>query len=145
MTVKIFFFNHNRKRFSTEELERLQSTHMYKPFEEFPEEFQKIFNSLGEIAFRGIEGGRLLFESREVSGLEDCGLLHKLPDEQSKQSLNDPPKSQFCFTHLTVQEFFAAKHLVNTETKEEIERFVCSHINDGTWRVVLQFVAGIAK
>ena len=144
MTVKIFFFNHNREVFSLKELERLKSTHMYEPFDKFPEELQKILNTLGEIAFKGIEEGRLLFESSEVSGLEDCGLLHKLPDLKPK-ALGDPPKSQFCFTHLTVQEFFAAKHLVDTKKNEEIESFVCKHINDGTWQVVLQFVAGLLK
>ena len=144
MTVKMFFFNHNREGLSQNELERLKSTHMYEPFEKFPEELQKIFNSLGEIAFKGIEEGRLLFESSEVSGLEDCGLLHRLPDLRPK-ALADPPKSQFCFTHLTVQEFFAAKHLVNTKTHEGIKEFVCKYINDGTWQVVLQFVAGLLK
>ena len=59
--------------------------------------------------------------------------------------MDDPPKSQFCFTHLTVQEFFAAKHLVDTKTDEEIERFVCKHIYGGTWQVVLQFAAGLLK
>ena len=144
MTVKMILFNHmhDMEGLPRKELEKLKSTHMYEPFENFPEELQKIFNSLGEIAFKGIEGGRLLFESSEVSGLEDCGLLHKLPDLKPK-AWNDPRKSQFCFIHLTVQEFFAAKHLVNTETKEEIERFVCSHINDGKWQVVLQFIAGL--
>ena len=144
MTVKMFLFNHmhNREGFSRKELEKLKSTHMYEPFENFPEEHQKILNSLGEIAFKGIEEGRLFFESSEVSGLEDCGLLHKLPDLKPK-AWNDPRKSQFCFIHLTVQEFFAAKHLVNTKTKEKIEKFVCNHINDGTWQVVLQFVAGL--
>ena len=132
MTVKMFLFNHNREGFSPKELEKLKSTHMYEPFDKFPEELKKIINSLGEIAFKGIEEGRLLFESSEVSGLEDCGLLHQLPDLKPK-ALGDPPKSQFCFTHLTVQEFFAAKHLVDTETKEKIERFVCKHIYDGTW------------
>ena len=97
---------------------------MYEPFENFPEELQKIFKSLGEIAFKGIEEGRLLFESSEVSGLEDCGLLHKLPDLKLKV-MGDMPKSQFCFTHLTVQEFFAAKHLVDTKTDEGIEE-ICS-------------------
>ena len=144
MTVKMLLFNHNREGFSQKELERLKSTHMYKPFEEFPEEFQELFNSLGEIALKGIEEGRLLFESSEVSGLEDCGLLHKLPDLKPK-ALVDPPKSQFCFTHLTVQEFFAAKHLVDSKTDEEIERFVCEHISGGTWQVVLQFAAGLLK
>ena len=144
MTVKLFLFNHNRQGFSLKELERLKSTHMYEPFEKFPEELKNILNSLGEIAFKGIEEGRLLFESSEVSGLEDCGLLHKLPDLKPK-ALGDPPKPQFCFTHLTVQEFFAAKHLVDTKTKEKIERFLCKHINNGRWQVVLQFVAGLLK
>ena len=144
MTVKMFLFNHNREGFSPKELEKLKSTHMYQPFDKFPEELQKIINSLGEIAFKGIEEGRLLFESSEVTGLEDCGLLHQLPNLKPK-ALGDPSKSQFCFTHLRVQEFFAAKHLVDTTTKEKIERFVCKHINDGTWQVVLQFVAGLLK
>ena len=144
MTVKMFLFNHNREGFSPKELENLKSTHMYEPFDKFPEELQKIINSLGEIAFKGIEEGRLLFESSEVSGLEDCGLLHKLPDLKPK-ALGDPPKAQFCFTHLTVQEFFAAKHLVDTKTKEKVERFVRKNINDGRWQVVLQFVAGLLK
>ena len=144
MTVKMILFNHmhDMEGLPQKELEKLKSTHMYERFENFPEELQKTLNSLGEIAFKGIEEGRLLFESSEVSGLEDCGLLHKLPDLKPK-AWNHPLKSQFCFIHLTVQEFFAAKHLVNTETKEEIERFVCIHINDGKWQVVLQFVAGL--
>ena len=145
MTVKIILFNHmhDSEGFSRKELEKLKSTHMYEPFANFPEEVQKIFNKVGEIAFKGIEEGRLLFESSEVSGLEDCGLLHKLPDLKPK-AWNYPRKSQFCFIHLTVQEFFAAQHLVNTKEKEEIKRFVCSrHINDGTWQVVLLFVAGL--
>ena len=144
MIVKMFLFSHmhNREGFSRKELENLKSTHMYEPFENFPEEIQKILNSLEEIAFKAIEEGRLLFESSEVSGLEDCGLLHRLPDLKPK-AWNDPRKSQFCFIHLTVQEFFAAKHLVKTKTKKKIERFVCNHISDGTWQVVQQFVAGL--
>ena len=147
MTVKMVFFNHNREKWSLNKLETLKGTHMYEPFENFPEELKEILNRLGEIALEGIKEGRLLFASSEVSGLEDCGLLHKLPNLQSKRPLIDPPKSQFCFTHLTVQEFFAAKHLVDTkcQIKGEIERFVRKHINDGTWQVVLQFVAGLLK
>ena len=144
MTVKMLLFNHNREGFSPEELARLKSTYMNEPFDKLPEELQNIFNSLGEIAFNAIEEGRLLFESNEVSGLEDCGLLHKLPD-QKRKALDDPSKSQFCFTHLTVQEFFAAKHLVDSKTDEEIERFLCEHIYGGTWQVVLQFAAGLLK
>ena len=147
MTVKMVFFNHNREKWSLNKLETLKGTHMYEPFENFPEELKEILNRLGGIALEGIKEGRLLFASSEVSGLEDCGLLHKLPNVQSKRPLTDAPKSQFCFTHLTVQEFFAAKHLVDTEckTKGEIEIFVRKHITDGTWQVVLQFVAGLLK
>ena len=145
MIVKMVFFNHNRESWPPEELEELKETHMYEPFENFPEGLQELLNRLGEIAFKGIKEGTLLFESREVKGLEDCGLLHKLPDVQSQQALNDPPKSQFCFTHLTVQEFFAAKYLVDTESSEKIGEFVHNHINDGRWQVVLQFVAGLLK
>ncbi|XP_029206339.2 NACHT, LRR and PYD domains-containing protein 3-like [Acropora millepora] len=147
MTVKMVFFNHNREKWSLNKLETLKETHMYKPFENFPEELKEFFNRLGKIALKGIKQGRLLFESSEVRGLEDCGLLHKLPNLQPKRPLIDPPKSQFCFTHLTVQEFFAAKHLVDTKckTKWKIERFVRKHINDGKWQVVLQFIAGSLK
>ena len=144
MTVKMILFNHSHdmKGLPRKELEKLKSTYMYEPFENFPKKLQKIFNSLGEIAFKGIEEGRLLFESSEVRGLEDCGLLHKLPDQKPKV-WTDPRKSQFCFIHLTVQEFFAAKRLVNTKTKKKIERLFYNHIKNGTWEVVLQFVAGL--
>ena len=145
MIVKVVFFNHNRGSWPPEKLEKLKRTHMYEPLENFPEELQKIFNSLGEIAFKGIQEGRLLFESSEVKEFEDCGLLHELPDVRSKRPLNDPPRSQFCFTHLTVQEFFAAKYLVDTESSEKIGEFVHDHINEGRWQVVLQFVAGLLK
>ena len=141
MIVKMIFFSHSRKGFSQKKLEGLKSKYTYKPFEKFPKEFQIIFSRLGEIAFKGIEDGRLLFESSEVKELEDCGLLQKLSDGR----LNEPQKSQFCFTHLTLQEFFAAKHLVDTKKNEGIERFVSKQVNDGTWQVVLQFVAGLLK
>ena len=146
MTVKMVFFNHNREEWSLKKLETLKETQMYEPFENFPKQLKEFFNRLGKIALEGIIAGRLLFEGSEVSGLEDCGLIHKLPNLQPKRPF-DPPKSQFCFTHLTVQEFFAAMHLVDTEckTKGEFERFVRKHIDDGTWQVVLQFVAGLLK
>ena len=44
-----------------------------------------------------------------------------------------------------MQEFFAAKHLVDTKENKEIEGFVCDHIRDGPWQMVLQFVAGLLK
>ena len=140
MAINMFFFSHNREGCSLKELEKLKSTPMYKPFE-----LQEMLNSLEKIAFKGIEEGRLFFESSEVCGLEDCRLLHKLPYEQPPGLSDMEPKSQFCFAHLMVQEFFAAKYLVDTLSKEQIERFVHNHINVGTWQVVLLFLAGLLK
>ena len=139
MVVKIFFFKHNRQSNTQGNLK----DYMYLPFNKLPNDHKEIFKRLGEIAFEGVKQGRLLFESSEVSGLEDCGLLHRLPDVKSR--FNEPPKAQYCFTHLTLQEFFAAKNVVESLSKRELENFVSEHINDGAWQMVLQFVAGLLE
>ena len=103
---------------------------MYLPLNHLPDDHKKIFKRLGKIAFEGVKQGRLLFESSEVSGLDDCGLLHKLPD--AKCRFSDPlPKAEYCFTQLTVREFFAAKHVVESFSERELEIFVSERINDG--------------
>ena len=140
MVVKILFFKHNRQRGAQGNLSLKE--YMYLPFNELPD--NEIFKRLGEIAFEGIKQGRLLFGSREVSGLENCGLLHRLPDAKSWR-LSEAPKAQYCFTHLTLQEFFAAKNVVESLSKRKLKRFVSKHINDGAWQVVLQFVAGLLE
>ncbi|XP_068726220.1 nucleotide-binding oligomerization domain-containing protein 1-like [Montipora capricornis] len=139
MVVKILFFRHSRQCSAQGNLK----DYMYLPFNKLPNDHKEIFKRLGEIAFEGIKQGRLLFESSEVIGLEDCGLLHRLPDVKSR--FNEPPKAQYCFTHLTVQELFAAKHLAESLNKRELENFVSEHINDGAWQMVLQFVAGLLE
>ncbi|XP_068715995.1 nucleotide-binding oligomerization domain-containing protein 1-like [Montipora foliosa] len=137
MVVKILFFQHSRRSSTQGNLK----DYMYLPFNKLPNDHKEIFKRLGEIAFEGIKEGRLLFESSEVSGLEDCGLLHRLPD--TKARFNEPPKAQYCFTHLTLQEFFAAKNVVESLSKRKLKNFVSKHINDGAWQMVLQFVAGL--
>ncbi|XP_068716132.1 nucleotide-binding oligomerization domain-containing protein 1-like [Montipora foliosa] len=139
MVVKIFFFKHNRPSNAQGNLK----DYMYLPFNKLPNDHKEIFKRLGEIAFEGVKQGRLLFESSEVSGLEDCGLLHRLPDAKSR--FNEPPKAQYCFTHLTLQEFFAAKNVVESLNKRELENFVSEHIKDGAWQMVLQFMAGLLE
>ena len=54
-------------------------------------------------------------------------------------------EQQFCFSHLTIQEFLAAKHLTDTLDDEELRTFVSDKIGDGTWTVVTQFIAGLLK
>ena len=139
IALKIFFFRHNDEyRQSQDAYDQL----IFKRFKELPSPVQKVFNRLANIAFLGIKEGRLVFTSREVEGLEDCGLLHRLPDVAGPTPL-DPSEAQFCFMHLTVQEFLAAKHVTDTMKKDELREFVTDHINQGAWQVVMQFVAGL--
>ena len=138
--VKLFFFKHsNRYRNKTVVQEEI-----FKKLDELAEDVKEDFRKLGTIAFKGIKEGRLTFESEEVTNLEDCGLLHRLPDLKPgpKRPL-EKPQAQYCFQHLTIQEFFAAKHLVDNMKEAKLREFVSHHITDGAWQVVLQFVAGL--
>ena len=138
--VKVIFFRHsNRYRNKTDVQEEI-----FKRFDELAEDVKGDFKKLGTIAFKGIKEGRLTFESDEVTNLEDCGLLHRLPDlkPEAKRPF-EKPKAQYCFQHLTIQEFFAAKHVTDYMEEAELREFVSSHIKDGAWQVVLQFVAGL--
>ncbi|XP_068749805.1 NLR family CARD domain-containing protein 3-like isoform X3 [Montipora capricornis] len=142
ISVKIFFYKHSRGKYSCSKTDL--GCYMYKRFDELQPENDEVFKKLGKIAFNGIESGKLAFESHEVSGLEDCGLLHRLPDRKPRK-LTQPSRAQYCFTHLTVQEFFAAKHLTDTLPKDELQRLVANHFRVGTWKVVMQFVAGLLE
>ncbi|XP_068679894.1 NLR family CARD domain-containing protein 3-like isoform X3 [Montipora foliosa] len=142
ISVKIFFYKHSRGKYSCSKTDL--GCYMYKRFDELQPENDEVFKKLGKVAFNGIESGKLVFESHEVSGLEECGLLHRLPDMKPRK-LTQPSRAQYCFTHLTVQEFFAAKHLTDTLPKDELQRFVADHIRVGTWKVVMQFVAGLLE
>ena len=142
ISVKIFFYKHSRGKYSCSKTDL--GRYMYKRFDELQPENDEVFKKLGKIAFDGIKSGKLAFESHEVSGLEDCGLLHRLPDMKPRK-LTQPSRAQYCFTHLTVQEFFAAKHLTDTLPKDKLQRFVAHHIRVGTWKVVMQFVAGLLE
>ena len=140
IAIKMFYFKHSRnyKQYQG------QADFIREKFENLPGDVKDHFKLLGEIAFTGIKEGRLIFESKEVKGLEDCGLLHRLPDLCAPaDSPFEKPKAQFCFMHLTIQEFLAAKHVVDTTSGEELRKFVHCRIKQGTWHVVLQFVAGL--
>ena len=137
--LKIFYFRHSDKfRMAKEAHDHL----FLKPFNELPNECKKDFKRLGEIASLGIKEGRL-FTSEEVEGLKDCGLLHRLPDRLGEKGLNKG-EPQYCFIHLTFQEFLAAKHVVDTMTEaHKLQQFITDHIYEDTWQLVLQFVAGL--
>ena len=141
IAIKIFFCRHNEQyRYSETDCDQF----VFKQFHELPSRVQDVFERLGKIAFEGIEKGKLIFGPREVEGLEDCGLLHRLPDRAGPSPFA-PREQQFCFTHLTVQEFMAAKHLTDTLNDEELRTFVSDKIRDGKWAVVTQFIAGLLQ
>ena len=142
IAVKCFFFRHNDEyRFSR----NASDQYIFKKFHELPSPVQKVFKRLGEIAFNGIKEGRLIFGSKEVNGLQDCGLFHRLPDRAGPTPL-EPREAQFCFTHLTVQEYLAAKHVIDTmRNEQELQQFVADHTSKGAWQLVLHFVAGLLE
>ena len=138
IAIRIFYFSYDDEHYRHNKARGQQF--FLKPFNKLPSSVQTVFKRLGKIAFNGIEEGRLIFESDEVKDLESNGFFHRLRDSFSGLTEG---RAQYCFLHLTIQEFLAAKYLVDTFSSEELQKFVSSHIQDGTWKVVIHFVAGL--
>ncbi len=100
--------------------------------------YEKVLKELQQLAFNGMKNDTLVFPGQLVDEeMKESGLLH---------CLSDPIfviQTQVCFIHLTVQEFLAAKHILETKEPEEIKAFISSHIKIGKWHLVLQFLAGL--
>ena len=139
IAIKMFYFSYDDNQYRHDKAEGQQF--FLKPFKEFSSPVQEVFKRLGKIAFNGIKEGRLIFESHEVKDLESNGLFHRLPDARERPL--GERREQYCFLHLTIQEFLAAKYLVDTYSSEDLQKFVSDHIQYGAWRVVMQFVAGL--
>ena len=93
---------------------------------------------VGRLAFQGVANKQLIFNSEEIDkSIENFGLLQRLPNAIF------PIHVQFCFLHLSLQEFLAALHITRTYGVYKIEDFVAKNCNDGNWHLVIQFVAGI--
>ena len=139
IAVRMFYFTYDDDQYRHNKTEGQQ--YFLKPFKELPSSVQNVFTRLGKIAFDGIKNGRLIFESHEVNDLEGNGLFHRLPDFRDRPLAEG--RAQYCFLHLTVREFLAAKYLVDTLSSKQLRDFVSAHIQDGAWKVVMQFVAGL--
>jgi Rps23 Pro-64 3,4-dihydroxylase Tpa1-like proline 4-hydroxylase len=101
---------------------------------------QECYEELQELAFYGMRNDRLIFDGELVNEqMKQSGLLHCLPVPFFQI------QTQVCFIHLTVQEFLAAKHIVETKEPDDIKKFISSHIAHGTWHLVLQFLAGLLR
>ena len=139
IAVRMFYFSYDDDQYRHNKTEGQQF--FLKPFKELPSSVQNVFTRLGKIALYGIKNGRLIFESHEVNDLESNGLFHRLPDFRDRPLAEG--RAQYCFLHLTMQEFLAAKYLVDMLSSEQLRDFVSDHIKDGAWKVVMQFVAGL--
>ena len=131
IAVKIFYLRH------TEEFRDKDFTRNDFESNDLPPEEEK---KLEKLAFEGIKEGRLIFGANEVGGMEDSALFHRLPDREVDWLKSE---GQFCFIHLTIQEFFAAKYLVNNMSKRKLRNFASKNIKEGKWQLVFQFVAGL--
>ena len=134
IAVKVFYFKHT-KEFRDKHLVRKKILS-----DDLPSEVKE---NLGRVAFEGIKEGKLILEGNEVRGMEDSALFHRLPDPKNV-ALED--EEQFCFIHLTMQEFFAATHMVKKMNKSVLRKFVSENIkNSCKWQLVFQFLAGLME
>ena len=100
--------------------------------------YENATKKLQSLAFKGIEAMQLIFDNASFDEeMKQSGLLNSLSNPCSQV------QTQFCFIHLTIQEFLAAKHVIESFHPEEIKEFISSHINSGKWHLVLQFIAGL--
>ena len=131
--VKIFFFRHDEHR---EDLRREDINS-----KDLPPEVEKKIKPLAKLAFDGLTQKRLIFGQKEVpEDLVNCAVFHRLPDSRHGAFTYE---AQYCFIHLTMQEFFAAKHITETIKGKKLRAFIANHIKNGEWQLVLQFVAGL--
>ncbi len=127
--IKILLFRHN-----------LRYKHNPVPKDyiiaKLPDQLENYLNQLKGIATNGMIADQLIFEFENdgefVAELSDCGLFNKLEDKR---------QNFFCFLHLTIQEFLAALHVV--DDMNNVESFLCEHIDNPKWDLVIQFVAGL--
>ena len=99
---------------------------------------EEAMKKLQSLAFKGIEPMQLIFDSKLFDEqMKISGLLNSLSNPHSQA------QTQFCFIHLTIQEFLAARHVIELFSPEEIKEFIFSHMKNSKWHLVLQFIAGL--
>ncbi|CAB3981895.1 NACHT, LRR and PYD domains-containing 14-like [Paramuricea clavata] len=99
---------------------------------------EQTLRKLQEFASYGIKHRQLVFNKESFDEqMKMSGLVNSLSNPIF------PVQTQFCFIHLTIQEFLAAKHVTDTLPPDEIKKFISTHGKSGQWHLVLQFIAGI--
>ena len=98
----------------------------------------EMLTKLQRLAFTGMENGQLVFNQGLFDEeMKKSGLLNSLSNPIF------PLQTQFCFVHLTIQEFLAAWHVTETFTPAKIKDFIFNHVGSSKWHLVLQFIAGL--
>ena len=99
---------------------------------------EEALKELQRLAFDGMENGQLVFNQELFDEqVKASGLLNSLSNPIF------PIQTQFCFIHLTIQEFLAARHVTETLAPLEIKKFIFNHVKSGKWHLILQFLAGL--
>ena len=103
-----------------------------------PKDMKADLDKLTKIARDGMVKDQLIFEYESgdeliASGLPNCGVFNQLEKKR---------RNMFCFLHLTIQEFLAARFVVDHDIKN-VESFLVNHIDDPKWHLVIQFVCGL--
>ena len=99
---------------------------------------EETLKKLQLISFRGMEKGQLIFDQDKFDEqTKKSGLVNSLLNPIS------PLKTQFCFIHLTIQEFLAARHVTEAFSPADIKKFISNNLRSHQWHLVLQFIAGL--
>ena len=132
--LKLFIFKHNpefKDRQLTEDF-LMGNVDFLSPVKETLEKAEAL-------AKLGIKDGRMDFVLEEVNGMKNCGLFYRKPNIKVS---NLEYKAQFCFLHLTFQEFLAARE-ISRMGPGDLKDFVRTNASDPKWHLVLRFVAGL--
>ena len=129
--IRILLFKHNPK---------YKNKHVPKDYlfvKKLPEELEVDLQKLKKIAWDGMKEDKLVFVFESTGNfmatdLPNCGVFNQLEDNE---------RYIFSFLHLTIQEFLAALYVV--DDIEKVESFLCEHIENPKWHLVIQFVAGL--
>ena len=105
----------------------------------FPDSIEETLTQVGSLARTGIEERRLVFDSTEVRGMENCCLRNRIPDSEITRLQF---RSHFCFIHLTFQELLAAREITKMNPSD-LSHFIALKASDPKWHMVIQFVAGL--
>jgi predicted NACHT family NTPase len=111
---------------------------------------------LSEIAYEAFKEDRLFLSKREVVEQIERSLKDMLPDEKFIDGaavlksievqhgvLVERAEGIYSFSHLTLQEFLTAQHIV--EDHRQVEQLVIDHLSDERWREVFLLLAGLKK